>query len=40
MGPTKLKRLQEQYKDVHLVIIDEFSMVSCEISILPEILLS
>lgn len=28
-GPTKLKRLQEEYKDVHLVIIDEFSMISC-----------
>ncbi|KUF88393.1 Potassium/sodium hyperpolarization-activated cyclic nucleotide-gated channel 1 [Phytophthora nicotianae] len=28
-GATKLKRLQEQYKDVHLVIIDEFSVISC-----------
>ncbi|KUF86314.1 Ribosomal silencing factor RsfS [Phytophthora nicotianae] len=28
-GATKLKRLQEQYKDVQLVIIDEFSVISC-----------
>lgn len=28
-GPTKLKQMQQQYKDVHLVIIDEFSMISC-----------
>eukprot|EP00644_Phytophthora_capsici_P017766 jgi/Phyca11/41334/gw1.80.19.1 len=28
-GPTILKRMQKQFKDVHLVIIDEFSMISC-----------
>eukprot|EP00644_Phytophthora_capsici_P000409 jgi/Phyca11/80962/gw1.4.1032.1 len=28
-GPTTLKRMQEQFKDVHLVIVDEFSMISC-----------
>ncbi|OWZ13615.1 hypothetical protein PHMEG_00013033 [Phytophthora megakarya] len=28
-GPNKLKTLQQQYKDVYLVIIDEFSVISC-----------
>ncbi|ETL49353.1 hypothetical protein L916_01148, partial [Phytophthora nicotianae] len=28
-GPTTLKRLQDKYQNVHLVIIDEFSVISC-----------
>eukprot|EP00644_Phytophthora_capsici_P000337 jgi/Phyca11/80933/gw1.4.1031.1 len=28
-GAATLKRLQEQFEDVHLVIIDEFSVISC-----------
>ncbi|EEY59189.1 uncharacterized protein PITG_11663 [Phytophthora infestans T30-4] len=28
-GANKLKNLQQRYKDVHLVIIDEFSVISC-----------
>jgi hypothetical protein len=28
-GPATLKGMQQQFKDVHLVIIEEFSMVSC-----------
>jgi hypothetical protein len=28
-GQTKLKRLQEEFADVHLVVIDEFSVISC-----------
>ncbi|OWZ16084.1 hypothetical protein PHMEG_00010180 [Phytophthora megakarya] len=28
-GPAKLLKLQQRYKDVHLVIIDEFSVISC-----------
>ncbi|KAJ8540786.1 hypothetical protein ON010_g12440 [Phytophthora cinnamomi] len=28
-GPAKLKQMQQQYRDVYLFIIDEFSMISC-----------
>ncbi|GMF57209.1 unnamed protein product [Phytophthora fragariaefolia] len=28
-GPTKLKQIQERYKDIHLVVIDEFNVISC-----------
>jgi hypothetical protein len=30
-GPAKLRSMQKQFKDVHLVIIDEFSVISCGI---------
>jgi hypothetical protein len=30
-GPSKLKKMQQQFKDIHLVIIDEISMISCGI---------
>eukprot|EP00644_Phytophthora_capsici_P000529 jgi/Phyca11/99658/e_gw1.4.1028.1 len=28
-GANKLKKIQQRYRDVHLVIIDEFSVISC-----------
>ncbi|EGZ25490.1 hypothetical protein PHYSODRAFT_377223, partial [Phytophthora sojae] len=28
-GPAKLLSLQQRFRDIHLVIIDEFSVISC-----------